>query len=1598
MTNCKKCGRELKLTTQELCSVCRALKGIALLDLIANEEPTRSTEFCGAALDSIGRYRVLDSLGKGGFGDVFLALDERLGRKVAIKLIRLRAGVSTEAGLKEGRLLAKMKHPNIASAFDAGALEDGRIYIVSPYAQGGDLRDKIRGERRLDPWHAARVIMTLAQALHYVHETFGIYHLDIKPANILLGPTGEPVLTDFGIAYQECEDGVVGRRGTPAYMSPEQASEETHRIGHSSDIYSLGIVLYELLTGRVPFQGKDRAAIVDSLLTAQVVPPSDLVPNVPAILERICLKAISRSVSVRYAKASDLESDLRSAYERVHDGAEQLVSLAEPHINVRGLRSFSWEDQGFFLKLLPGPYERDGLPESIRFWQQRIDPEKSTVPCAVGVIYGPSGCGKSSFVRAGLLPNIDPQVEVLCVNAEPGDMEARILDELPRAFVANKKSDLRSTISSIREADASGMKWLIVIDQFEQWLVKSPLIGTNPLVQCLRQCDGKRVQALLLVRDEFWMAMHRLMQLLEIPLREGVNSRAIDLFDSHHAKTVLSEFGRAYGTLPQKPNKLSVHQSQFLDGAIEAMSNDGKVSPLQLVLSAQMLKHRDWRGDAQQDFSDATLLGISFLEQSFGVNGPLNYRKHVNVAKRFLAALLPDEADPLLKISRSRSQLQASSGYDDSPIDFEELVEALEVDLRLITRADLPRAKDDHTALDPAYHLTHDCLVAAVDEWLIQKQRESAKGRAEARLDHSTRHWSKRRRRYNLPGFFEWLSILFFWRKLGRREPQEIAMMRAATKWHGLKALSVAFFLSFILGAYLWQRYRLQEEIADRYLTALVEGPSNEVMTALEQLGTLKPSVYRTRIRSVFDTGDNTKKHRAAMVLFSRGELSEEALIDSLSETSLSDYHNFMILLSRRGAEENLPERLLAALEEENEAIGTSLRYAIALLNLDDTRGARHCLALRADPTLRSSFIRNFGKLCRNVESTISWIQGSDDPAVRSGLLESVGHLDSEFLTEDLKSELKEIAVNEYARSPDRAVHGAARWVLKKWGLPLPKLTSSKYPKANANWFMNDHGMTMISLDQGRFLMGIAKPEDIKNAAWGTSVSKEHPVILSQKVYMSANEVPAGLYKQYLMEVKGSVSNLDIIVSPGDESPANGVTWFDAIEFCNWLSLREERRLCYHYENAGDSGRWHCDFEADGYRLPTEAEWEYACRAGTKTLYYFGNESDWISHYGVLGAGRTEEGGMRPPNGWGFFGFIGNVSEWCWDTYKADLGDNEIVDPRAGLGGFEPKVIRGGWWWCAANQLVFAIPYARRPHTEPGKHDSAIGLRVVCRDPRAPSKPIISLSESNQTMLTIAPIKRTLSLVDKGSPMEFVIPSEKEDHWMEAWTECIMTDAAQASWNTHKGEGAFGVGYDIHHSYEDPSNPHTFQNHGLIATDLQDKLYNKCPTVFVRSLFHLDDPELVQTLDFSVRYDDAFIAHINGAEVCRSTGAPVSHGQVFQPKPGETEILLEDYDIQKSRHLLRKGANVLAMQVINSNLNSTDLLLSPTFGVKLVYAPVIYYTTDGSDPRNKDGTIGPSAEVYSEAFDRKNDRPIRARGYCPRNHIWGSLVVEPKSH
>ena len=296
-----------------------------------------------------GRYRADKVLGKGSYGIVYLGFDLELERNVAIKVPHSH-NTKSEAALKafrdEGRVLAGLDHPNILPVYDVGVTDDGRIYVVSKYVSDSMDLTTFCQQQRPSHTETTNILAQVADGLNHAH-TRGLVHRDIKPDNILIDNDRIPYVVDFGLALHEDEQSQHAGEilGSPAYMSPEQFRGEAHHLDGRSDIWSLGVVLYELIVGRRPFEATTRLKMQDEVLNKEPKPPRQIEPLIPKKLEEVCLKSLSKDLTQRYSTAADVARDLREVFHQKPWYQRHMLAIAAAAVLLIGTVAF-WLTSG----------------------------------------------------------------------------------------------------------------------------------------------------------------------------------------------------------------------------------------------------------------------------------------------------------------------------------------------------------------------------------------------------------------------------------------------------------------------------------------------------------------------------------------------------------------------------------------------------------------------------------------------------------------------------------------------------------------------------------------------------------------------------------------------------------------------------------------------------------------------------------------------------------------------------------------------------------------------------------------------------------------------------------------------------------------------------------------------------------------------------------------------------------------------------------------------------------------------------------------------------------------------------------------------------
>ncbi|MEE4184994.1 MAG: serine/threonine-protein kinase [Gammaproteobacteria bacterium] len=308
--------------------------------------------------DKIGKYEILQEIGQGTTGDVFLSHDPYYGRDVAVKVYHTQADPDSEAAtiarkmfFNEAHIVGKLQHPNILPIFDAGE-EDGRYYVVMEHVRGArTLANYCKPDSLLRVEDVIEISYKCARALHYAHGR-GLIHRDIKPSNIMLTPENDIRIIDFGIALLKDADLSViqGIAGSPSYMSPEQI--QSQELTRASDLYSLGAVMYEMLTGFRPFRAKALAKLLNNIVFATPAPLHTLRSDVPEDLEDVVVKAMHKEPGQRYGSGAELAAALTRVYQRLTHIKHDRIDEKERVSILRRLSLFHEFDHGEIQELV----------------------------------------------------------------------------------------------------------------------------------------------------------------------------------------------------------------------------------------------------------------------------------------------------------------------------------------------------------------------------------------------------------------------------------------------------------------------------------------------------------------------------------------------------------------------------------------------------------------------------------------------------------------------------------------------------------------------------------------------------------------------------------------------------------------------------------------------------------------------------------------------------------------------------------------------------------------------------------------------------------------------------------------------------------------------------------------------------------------------------------------------------------------------------------------------------------------------------------------------------------------------------------------------
>ena len=1259
----------------------------------------------------IQRYEIELVLGQGGFGTVYLAYDPHLNRKVAIKVPRLNRPidqVTWNQFVHEGRAIANLDHPSIIRVYDINRQENQVPFVVMEYIEGRTLRH-LYNDVQPSLEDAISIIRQVTEGLLYAHKN-NIVHRDLKPANIMIDIAGQVRIADFGLAIHDntpLRRVSKNRAGTLAFMAPEQIRGENHRLDGRTDLWAFGVVIYWMFTACYPFRGENATDISMEICSRDPKPMRQINDKIPREIERICNRCLHRLMEERYQSAADLLEDVEYLQQNLRldslptsagptdsnfsrskkvSGSKYDSNLAsrgsvsrnsgsQIQVVPKGLRSFDAGDTEFFLSLLPGPTDRFGVPESIRFWlQQLVDTD---VDLPIGLLYGPSGCGKSSFVRAGLIPRMPEEFEAVYIECTSGQTELDLCQRLRRKFddLESDTGGLAFLLNQIRTSRKySGRRLLIVLDQLEQWLYGNEIVSDSPLVEALRQCDGERVQCLLLVRDDFWMPTQQFFRELGVKIQDGKNTLALPLFDLKHSRKVLAGFGRAYDTLPGE--KFTRGQRDFIRTAVEHLSNNGTVICAHLALFSEMMAGREWTKAELSRLGNWQGVAVSYLEDLFASSASISLQNCLPAVRQLLFQLLPDSGATIKGSGRSEAELIKACSEIQNETQFNALVDGLETNLRLVARtADLEtdsshEVPSNHTKVKPKFLLAHDILVEPLRTWLTLKQRESWKGRAEIRLDELTNQWKTKKAKRLLPSLPEYVSILFGTKRQSRSLDQ-MSYLKAANIFYVWRALLLG--LVAVLG------YIGLSQVSKRSLRSQVKA---EIESTLNSRPDAVPFHIATLENHASIASDlladwpmpSTPQQRLHLQMLGGHFSSAMDMEDVWRQVESMPGDEFANLIDATSAmiRKTGDKAILADLVKRADAETMDkkrIRLSLMAMQLGNVTAIRRCLSDVEQTNRRTQFVHEFPKWVADLEVALSRFSQIDDPGIHVLVCKSLSLMAEESYSGDERLAVEEWLTQAYETCLHSGVHFAAKHALERWRIDFdPNLNVP-----NAPWkvrkLLGKYDVEFVRIEAGEIApFGAGMPNPRMGIYKNLNPKIEH------SYWFGAKEVSADMFYKFVIsdeadpEIKKEhLPKLEAYLNK--DLPVVGVSRNDAAQFCNWLNWQSGYDKTYEYVKHENKvfDTWKQVEGANGFRLPTDAEWEVACRAGSTTAYFFGGKrySQFLPNYVWCNVSsypfenlRVGQRGKHLPNDLGIFDVIGNGREPVSNSAIAQEGVN----------------------------------------------------------------------------------------------------------------------------------------------------------------------------------------------------------------------------------------------------------------------------------------------------------------------------------------------------
>jgi serine/threonine protein kinase/formylglycine-generating enzyme required for sulfatase activity len=1269
--------------------------------------------------DERSRFRILRLYAHGGLGVVYAAIDEQLGRVVALKEIQ--PELAHDQNLRkrfefEARLTSRLEHPGIVPVYAASKRSGGEPYYVSKLVRGDPLKEAIQELHKKPVWarHASeqqadlrrllRRFLVVCETVAYAH-SMGVLHRDLKPGNILLGDFGETLVIDWGLAKPLPEEGGEGRKrhpedlpplqaldrgettvvgsdvGTPIYSSPEQLDGGPSLLGPRSDVYSLGATLYHMVTGKPPYDPRQPLAVIRAAVVSGTAPPLRAVHRrSPRALEAICSKAMARDPSQRYESALALARDIESFL-----GREAVEAYPEPILNRVG-----------------------------RF-ARRHRVLSGIVLTLASVLLG---LGFLSLHRQGIAASN--------VAATLDQIERSELEQVPflaeplmaHGLLAHNGIEQRLASAKNQSArDALILAWARIDAE-----------GVSRLTEQLRSRAALRdrlATALVDARGSTTLGGDSMRQVLQSVGPELVETlRSIQSHDAdaggprqEKAGELLLDFAKS------RPEALAWGLSESTDGqfpryvdALRETPDRAREALKRVLLDQGTLAFRQERNPVWSEPNAETLAAIERAE-GFAHPDFLWWQRMPSATFDDVSkALVPTGYRPL-RVRPFRATdgtlLVASIWARDGAA----WVTHRDLESQAMLERDRALERRGFRPADVSCYLTPERsqaqyagVWARPSESVVSAQQRKARsyservsavsecppGRVSVGLSVTqARSEALDRDRSGWPGFGVVNETIQLVRHPDGR--QELAQLDQA-------ALRSEQVFSFSLGTLTELREKLAHGLVQRDIGIIVgEGPQH----ADTYLATWKePGLRASRTLVDLAPAEHLASARSLAV---EGYLPESISIAQRKDGPTVGGSVWCRMIHDRNA--MYPARQRA-------------RAAVALYQLGEPEPMWEMLRHNEDPTERSWLVELLPKLGVTRAALIEHFAAESDVSARRALLLALGGFSAAGDVADFMDSVQTIA----RREPDPGLHSAALWLFSQWRSPaeaqqIRASLAAGLPSRDDNrrWYLTEQGQE-LAIIPGPVTFTMGGPNwDMTDEGLMTA----HPVRIERDFAIGMTEVTVAEMQRFQdeMERRGVLArrSAETPFSRKSQGPALGVDFFLAARYCNWLSEREglpESEWCFLERPEGGLVLAPDYLKRTGYRLPTEAEWEHACRSGSSTPRFYGRglqENDpLLPRYAwcILGNAhnRARSVAQLKPNDFGLFDMLGNAHEWCLDPKRSYCQGacNQVrsdVEDGEPLGPLSSRVLRGGWFHFPASGLSSSYrswSWAAYGHNETG--------------------------------------------------------------------------------------------------------------------------------------------------------------------------------------------------------------------------------------------------------------------------------------------------------